>query len=532
MAVLFGGLAPRSTVTDAGGNATLEGARDVEAVNVGGNSFVYVTGLFGDGLSSFQLGSDGSLNSIGNINDNDTLELAGAVSFTSVAIGGSTYLYANGYDDDGLSAFRVEANGALTNIQNIQDTSGSTGLQLNGTRGQLTTATAGGNNFVVATGYLDDGVSVFRVNGDGTLGNTANVDKTAVAALNQPRDATSAVVDGRSFIFVAGYGADAVSVFELDAAGGLTFRSSVTDASNGALNLDGAYGVTTATVAGAAYLVVSGEEDDGLSVFQVDGSGQLQNVFNVEDSGERGLDAPRGLTTFTLQGETFVAVSAATDAALSVFHLGAGGRLSDVSAFFDTDATALRGSRYNTFTEVGGVPLLLATGQSDKGVSTFELGGDADRIKGGSEGDLVLGLAGNDNLQGGGGKDTLLGGLGNDKLQGGAARDVLEGGKGNDDFIFKSVRESGPSGGKRDRIEDFRGRDDIVLRKIDADKTEKGNQKFDLDAGGGFDAGEIRVKDTKAGVVLEMNIDADARAEMSLLLSDFNGKINDADFLF
>ena len=34
-----------------------------------------------------------------------------------------------------------------------------------------------------------------------------------------------------------------------------------------------------------------------------------------------------GVTTFTLQGETFVAVSAATDKALSVLHLGAGANL-------------------------------------------------------------------------------------------------------------------------------------------------------------------------------------------------------------
>lgn len=531
MAVLIGKIAPRSTVTDSG-DLEIEGARDVHALKVGDHTYVYVAGLFGDGITSFELGSNGSLTNSRNVADTATLELDGAVSFASVEAGSSTYLYVNGFDDDGISAFRVNSDGSLTNIGNLDDTVAH--LELNGTRGRMATTTVGDTSFAVATGYLDDGFSVFRVGSGGELVNTANIDDKSNSAyqLKNARDAAAAVVDGHSFVFVAGYTDSGISSFELDANGKASFRDSVTDASNSALQLQGTYGLATAEVSGTTYLIASGEDDDGLSVFSVDGSGQLTNVFNIADDDKRGLDSPRSVTTFELEGETFVTVSSATDNALNVFHLGAGGALSDVTTLFDSPDVALDGSRYNSFASVDGVPLLLATGQADSGVSSFELGGGKDKLKGGGNNDLLLGLGGKDNLKGAGGKDHLIGGTDDDKLQGGNGRDSLEGGKGADDFVFTKTKESGPKGSQRDHIEDFKGKDEIVLKKIDADTTEKGNQAFHLDDGGSFDAGEIRVKDSNKGLLLQMNTDHDSKVEMSILLVDFHGKLHDNDFVF
>ena len=54
---------------------------------------------------------------------------------------------------------------------------------------------------------------------------------------------------------------------------------------------------------------------------------------------------------------------------------------------------------------------------------------------GGTEGDYILGLAGNDVLLGRSGNDLLSGGIGTDRLEGRAGRDVLAGGSGADQLI-------------------------------------------------------------------------------------------------
>src|ERR1044071_9581069 len=79
----------------------------------------------------------------------------------------------------------------------------------------------------------------------------------------------------------------------------------VTDA--GALELDGATGVTTAVVNGTTYLFVAGNSDDGISVFSVASNGTLTNVFNIDDASNASLelDGAIRLTTAVIGGGTY-----------------------------------------------------------------------------------------------------------------------------------------------------------------------------------------------------------------------------------
>ena len=94
-----------------------------------------------------------------NHTDGGTLELDGASSVISADVGGITYVFVAGSDDNGISVFRLNANGTLTPIFDVTD---SGALALVGARG-LSTAMVDGNTYLFAAGQGDDGVSVFRV---------------------------------------------------------------------------------------------------------------------------------------------------------------------------------------------------------------------------------------------------------------------------------------------------------------------------------------------------------------------------------
>ena len=97
--------------------------------------------------------------------------------------------------------------------------------------------------------------------------------------------------------------------------------------------------------------------------------------------------------------------------------------------------------------------------------------------------------------------------------------------------MFTRLSDSGPTAAGRDIVEDFGRADRIDLSDIDA-RRGPGNQAFHLDRNGSFSAGEIRVHDTRAGLVVEVNADHDVRAEMSLLLKGFHGALGGGDFVF
>jgi Ca2+-binding RTX toxin-like protein len=150
------------------------------------------------------------------------------------------------------------------------------------------------------------------------------------------------------------------------------------------------------------------------------------------------------------------------------------------------------------------------------------LGSAALKGYGNNDSNRVFGNTANNTLYGEGGNDTLVGGLGADVMVGGAGADV---------FAYRSVLESGLSSVTRDRIADWSPGDRIDVSLIDANALLSGNNAFSLDAGGAFSAGEVRQTVYGAHLELAFNTDADAAAEMTILLVNRNQLLAASDFI-
>ncbi|MDX2158537.1 MAG: calcium-binding protein [Hyphomicrobiaceae bacterium] len=167
-----------------------------------------------------------------------------------------------------------------------------------------------------------------------------------------------------------------------------------------------------------------------------------------------------------------------------------------------------------------------------KSTITYALGDNVEKL-------LLLGATnidgtgnGLDNvLVGNNGANRLDGGLGVDNLTGGLGSDTLTGGLGNDRFLYTSTADSGASSAARDRIVDFTAGDRIWLNAIDANELIGGDQAFVLDTNASFSAGEIRQTVFGSNLLIEMNTNATAAAEMSILLLGRATLLAAADFV-
>ena len=226
-----------------------------------------------------------TFNNPSNVDDasNALLELNGATGVTTAVVNGTTYVFVAGNVDDGISVFSLAANGTLTGVFNIDDASNAA-LELDGAV-RLTTAVIGGTTYLFAAGNVDDGISVFSVANNGALTNVFNV--TTLATRHSPR-----CRDGHRDRAVRrqplphrdrASPKTRVSVFSVAANGALTQVSSVID--DATLELDGAAAVTTAIVSGITYVFVAGAVDDGVSTFRLNTDGSLTNIAagNVTD---------------------------------------------------------------------------------------------------------------------------------------------------------------------------------------------------------------------------------------------------------
>jgi 6-phosphogluconolactonase (cycloisomerase 2 family) len=356
----------RDNVTD---DATLEldGVWGATTAVVSGNTYLFAAGNADYGVSVFSVSAAGTLRNVANVSDDATRALAGAIAATTTVVGGATYLFVAGYVNDGVSVFSVAPDGALTDVRTVTD---GGQLELDGPAG-VTTAVVGGTTYLFVAGNNDDGVSVFSVGAGATLTNVDNVSDGGELELDGAAGVTTAVVGGTTYLFVTSFDDDGVSVFSVGAGGTLTNVDNVTD--SGELELDGTLGATTAAVGGVTYLFVPGQDDDGVSVFSVGADGTLTNVDNVSDDATLALAGASDVRTVVIGGTTYLFVTGAFDDGVSVFSVGAGGTLTHVTDISD-DATLELNETYGATTAVvGGTPYLFVTGFSDDGASVFSL---------------------------------------------------------------------------------------------------------------------------------------------------------------
>ncbi len=374
-------------------NSTLMimGASSATTAVVGGTTYLFVSGMNDDGVSVFSVDAGGQLLNVGNITDNSARMLAFAKSVTTAIINGTTYLFVAGFSDDGVSVFRVVNSGSfnVTTQANVTDNSI---LQLDGAN-SVATANISGTTYLFVAGTNDHGVSVFSVNAAGMLQNVFNVTDNSQFNLSGASSVTTANISGTTYLFVAGTNDSGVSVFSVNAAGQLQNVDNINNnAPPGAgltvpLQLKGAVSVTTANIGGTTYLFVAGWVDDGVSVFSVNANGILQNVDNITHTATVKLDGADSVTTAVINGTTYLFVAIfdnIVDSGFSVFSVNSNGKLQYVTNVTDDPTLKFMGASSVATTNIGGTPYLFVTGY-DEGVSVFSL-----KPSGGGTGGAVL----------------------------------------------------------------------------------------------------------------------------------------------
>ena len=236
---------------------------DLITVKVGSKTFGYVTSSVGDALTGVDINNFAVINEQTlNDSDNSNYELNGASGLATAVVNGNTYLYVAGFDDDGVTAFRVPVTPS-DGLSFVGKYSDSTSYELNGAI-DVTTANIGGTHYLFVAGYLDDGVSIFRISNNGQL---SHVDSISGSALNGARTVTTVEIVGATFLFVGAQLNDSISIYRINRNGIWSYIDNIID--NSSYELNEVWDITTAVVDGNTYLFAAGYTDDGVSVFRV-----------------------------------------------------------------------------------------------------------------------------------------------------------------------------------------------------------------------------------------------------------------------
>ena len=145
---------------------------DINTINIGNsNLFLGLSSSKPTGISASQINEKGDIEQQDYISDTLLYEINDPIDMADITINGTTYIYVLGHEDHGLSAFQIQALGntknTLRNILNIDNVE-NYNYALDSPN-QIITATIYNTPFLFVSSAVESGVSVFRINSNGTL---------------------------------------------------------------------------------------------------------------------------------------------------------------------------------------------------------------------------------------------------------------------------------------------------------------------------------------------------------------------------
>ena len=398
--------------------AALDGAYGLSFATVNGATFLVGAGRADDSLRSYAEDPGGSLTLADSVLDSGARSLddqRGAPAVIKVE--GTTYVIQSGYEDDGLTVFRLGNTGNFTQTDTLTDADAPPGEDhaLDGVQA-LTAFEAHGQAYVAAAGNLADGIGLFALNASGELAFTDSMfdSDPDASGLQSPLAIAHATINGRTFLFTASDGTNAIASVEVKEGGSLEHQGNFLGAGTTGENLD----LSVVQTGGLTFLLSTDRGHDTISAFLVDGAGRLQRIAQRTDTADPGSAhaGAFGVTGFAEDQRLFALVSAQEEDAITLFEIGA------------LDGTIAEGNNDDILLGFGGNDTLSGLGGDDR---LYGMAG-ADRLLGGNDDDRLFGGNGNDQLRGESGIDRLEGGAGADRLFGGDEADTLLGQTGSD----------------------------------------------------------------------------------------------------
>ncbi|MHC0052262.1 calcium-binding protein [Actibacterium sp. D379-3] len=231
--------------------------------------------------------------------------------------GGQTYLYLADTNASGLSAYAVQPNGDLVLIEAIPDDADSLAAGITA----LATAELGGTSYVIAASAAEDGLTSYRVDPDGSLTQVDAIGAGDLLPINDPQALEMVEMDGTQFIVVAASGSSSLTVLRLEEDGTMVPVDQVMDDLN--TRFANASVMESFTVDGRVFVLAAGS-DDGLSLFTMLPDGRLLHLETLVDTAQTSLANITDMSVQIVDGEVQLFVVSGAEAGLSQFTITPG----------------------------------------------------------------------------------------------------------------------------------------------------------------------------------------------------------------
>ena len=292
----------------------MRGASSMATLAVNDGVYLFVGGEKDNGFSAFSISNDETLFNITNLDDNRDLKFKGISSIYPFEVGDSNYLLILGKKDDGFSVFSISDLGQLINVTNVKD---EKDLQLAGANAAKSVIIKG-TTYLFVTGEKDHGFSVFSMGDRGFIKNLTNVHDTGDLKLKSPSSVSIISLLEKAYVFITSAKNNGMSVFSMNEKGLMENITNIKDDHH--LNLKGAKMIIPAIIKNDVYLFGVGTKDNGVSVFsmlddKLTWSGALSDYHSLN------LKGITSMIITPVRDKTLLLVAGEKERGISVFEV-------------------------------------------------------------------------------------------------------------------------------------------------------------------------------------------------------------------
>ncbi|WP_298475406.1 Dabb family protein [uncultured Maribacter sp.] len=272
-------------------------ARGMVADNINGTDFLFIGNKHGNVIETFKILDDGSIERVALIEDTEETHLGTAITLQVIHMKKASYLFVGGLEKTpGLSCFKIEDSGKLTHVQSMKD---DETIHTDGIIGMFTHKIKG-KTYLYTGGFQDNGVSSFRVYENGTFKNVNSIsDNTTDRYLTGAYPVTGVTLGDNNYVIVGHrhhkyykrngfikrtnfvYHGDGVSVFKINGKGALVSHSVLKD--DETTKLQGQTRIeVVSTDANEAVLAVGTRDDASIQLLKLNKEGILSPINYLE----------------------------------------------------------------------------------------------------------------------------------------------------------------------------------------------------------------------------------------------------------
>lgn len=289
-----------------------EGVSHITTFSIGGTTFVLPAGNFDDNQVVYELDTDGNFI----VSDSYTAPATfqNWLVTEAVDIGGNSFLFGSIWAETGLFQFDISGTGDLIDPVLHPDS----GVLYLGDVVAIHTADLHGKTFLFVASGVDAGVHCYEVGAGGSLTLRYSLPPSE-GGFSGIADIASIDVGGeRSFIVVASSGTDSLLVYRVSEGGKLQHVETLTDTAE--TRFAGVTAVETFEFEGRQYVLAAGS-DDGVTLFEIDYRGRLKVLTTVEDTALLSLQNVTDIEVVEISGELHIFVSSGVESGITQFVL-------------------------------------------------------------------------------------------------------------------------------------------------------------------------------------------------------------------